>query len=191
MTLWSAMASAVALGIGANTDNLLVGLAYGLRGLRIGLSRNLLIAGITTAATLAPLTVGRSVRGLIPMVDADILGGLLLASLGLLNFYLEKRSSQRVAPGVKRHRVVDLRETLALASALSLNNIGLGFAGGVAGLGVASVGLSAAGFSVTLLWLGEWMSRTTVLPLADALRWLRIDGNLLVVGVGVVMMLGA
>ena len=62
MTPWTEIASVVVLGVGANTENLPVGLSYGLRHRRIGLARNLLIAAVTTAATLLPLIAGRDVR---------------------------------------------------------------------------------------------------------------------------------
>ena len=196
MTPWTEVASAIALGIGANTENFPVGLAYGLRKVRIGLARNLFIAAVTTAATLAPLTVGHSVRRLVPMWGPDVLGGLFLVGLGLLNIWLDRRRSANRWEAEQQHqrgsaKSMRLRETFALAGALSLNNIGLGFAGGVAGLGAAPVALSVAGFSIALLWLGEWMSQMLFRPLARAFAWLRLDGNLLIVGAGILMMVGA
>lgn len=194
MTPWTEIASVVVLGVGANTENLPVGFAYGLRRLRIGLVRNLLIAAVTTAAALVPLAVGRGLRGYVPAAAPDVIAGLLLVGLGLFNAWLERRSSGRwiKAPEPWRSATepIDLRETLALASALSINNIGLGFAGGVAGLEYASVGLSVAGFSVALLWLGEWLSRRLARPMATAFDRLRLDGNLLLAAVGILMMLG-
>jgi putative Mn2+ efflux pump MntP len=188
------MASVVALGIGANTENLPVGFAYGLRKVRIGLIRNLIIAVVTTAAALVPLAVGRGMRGYVPAAAPDVIAGLLLVGLGLFNAWLERRGSGRQIktpePRGSVTQSIDLRETFALASALSINNIGLGFAGGIAGLEYGSVGLSVGGFSVVLLWLGEWLSRKLARPMATAFDWMRLDGNLLLVGVGILMMLG-
>ena len=83
MTPWTKLASAVALGLGANSDNLTVGFAYGLRGARIGMASNLLIAGLTTAATLGALAVGVGLRRLMPAALPDVAGGVLLVGLGL------------------------------------------------------------------------------------------------------------
>jgi putative Mn2+ efflux pump MntP len=194
VTPWTEIMLVIVLGISANTENLPVGFAYGLRRLRIGLVRNLLIAAATTVATLVPLSVGRSVRGYVPTAAPDLIAGLLLVGLGLANSWFERRSSgTRLAargPSGTGLTLIGLRETLTLAGALSINNIGLGFAGGVAGLEYGWVALSIAGFSVTLLWLGEWLSRKLARPLA-AFDWLRLDGNLLLVAVGLIMMLGA
>jgi putative Mn2+ efflux pump MntP len=192
VTPWTEIASVVALGVGANTENLPVGFAYGLRRVRIGLVRNLIIAVVTTAAALVPLAVGRGLRGYVPVAAPDVIAGLLLVGLGLFNAWLERRGSGRRTPEPRGGATpsIDLRETLTLAGALSINNIGLGFAGGVAGLEYGSVGLSVAGFSMALLWLGEWLSRRLARPMAAAFDWLRLDGNLLLVGVGILMMVG-
>ena len=195
MTPWTEMAAVISLGVGANTENLPVGLAYGLRKLRIGLIRNLLIAAVTTAATLVPLAVGRGLRGYAPAEAPDIIAGALLVALGLFNTWLERRGYDRqikaLETGESETKFIDHRETLVLASALSINNIGLGFAGGVAGLEYGSVALSVAGFSVALLWMGEWLSQRLARPLGATFKWLRLDGNLLLVAVGIAMMLGA
>ena len=112
---------------------------------------------------------------------------------GFFNTWLERRKSgPQIAasePQGSGTESIGLRETLALAGALSINNIGLGFAGGVAGLEYGSVALSVAGFSMTLLWLGEWLRRKLVRPMA-AFDWLRLDGHLLLVGVGIAIMVG-
>jgi len=194
VTPWTEIASVVALGIGANTENLPVGLAYGLRRRRIGLGRNLFIAAATTVATLVPLAIGEGLHGDMPAGASDLVAGLLLVGLGLFNMWSERRA---FAGRVSAHTgaegpmaSIDLRETLSLAGALSINNIGLGFAGGVAGLGQGAVGLSVAAFSVVLLWLGEWLSRRIKSGLAGTSGWVQLDGNLLLVGVGVIMMLG-
>ena len=193
MTPWTEIASVVALGVGANTENLPVGLAYGLRRRRIGLARNLFIAVATTAATLVPLAIGEGLHGYIPAGASDVIGGLLLIGLGLFNVWAERRGpgmrAETPDPTEGALTSIDLRDTLALAGALSINNIGLGFAGGVAGLGAGPVGLSVAGFSVLLLWLGEWLSRG-IMSGPAAFRWLQLDGNLLLVAVGGLMILG-
>src|ERR1700690_2402098 len=82
MTPLTALVSTAALGIGANTENLPIGLAYGLRGREIGLFRNLVIAAVTTAATVLPQIAGQGLHGYLPTKLPDVAAGLLLMGLG-------------------------------------------------------------------------------------------------------------
>jgi len=194
MTPLTAFVSSVALGIGANTENLPIGLAYGLQGRQIGLLRNLAIAALTTVATLLPLIAGQGLQGYLPPKLPDVAAGLLLIGLGFFNIWLERRGPEgRMRLPLPRRALAkrpDVLETLTLAGAMSINNVGLGFAGGIAGLANGPVAISVAGFSILLLWLGEWLSRSVALPLTKRLGWLQLDGNLLIVAVGVLMLLG-
>jgi len=204
MTPWTKLASAIALGLSANSENLPVGFAYGMRGTRIGMGSNLLIAGLTTAATLAALAVGVSLRQLMPPALPDFAGGLILAGLAGVNIWLDRRKGRAagddgaaavagpVAGPVDTilPAAIGLGETLTLAGALSVNNVGLGFAGGIAGLDYGAVGLSVGLFSVALLWLGYWFSQAVVPRLPPLVRRLPFDGNILILAVGLLMMAG-
>jgi len=196
MTPWTKLASAIALGLSANSENLPVGFAYGMRGTRIGMGSNLLIAGLTTAATLAALAVGVSLRQLMPPALPDFAGGLILAGLAGANIWLDRRKGREAGngPAAPVDRVlptaIGLGETLALAAALSANNVGLGFAGGIAGLDYGAVGLSVGLFSVALLWLGSWFSQALAPRLPPLVRRLPFDGNILILGIGLLMMAG-
>src|SRR6267143_6849002 len=102
MTPWAKLASTIVLGISANTENLPVGLAYGLRGVPIGLTRNLVIAVVTTVATLLPLMAGRGLRGYMPPELPDIVAGSVLVGLGSFNIWIERRETGQkpaVPPG--------------------------------------------------------------------------------------------
>jgi putative Mn2+ efflux pump MntP len=93
MTPWTKLASTIVLGISANTENLPVGFAYGLRGVPIGLARNLVIAIVTTVATLLPLTAGRGLRDYLPPEVPNIVAGSLLIGLGFFNIWIERRKT--------------------------------------------------------------------------------------------------
>jgi len=138
MTPWTKLVSAFVLGISANTENLPIGFAYGLRGVPIGFARNLAIAVVTTIATLLPLTAGRGLRSYLPPEVPNFGAGSLLIGLGLFNIWIERRNTgvkPAVSSGLQAgEKSLGLRETALLAGALSINNVGLGFAGGFAGL---------------------------------------------------------
>jgi putative Mn2+ efflux pump MntP len=194
MTPFAMLASTIALGMSANTDNLSIGTAYGLRKARIGMGSNLLIAALTTTATLMALAAGRGLRSLMPSAIPDIAAGMMLISLGLASFWLDRRKRRResdVPPLAKvTGESIGLRETLVLASALSINNIGLALAIGIGGLSYAGIGLSVAFFSVVFLWSGERISKTLAERAPRLAQRLPLDGNVLIMGVGLLMMMG-
>jgi putative Mn2+ efflux pump MntP len=193
MTPLATLASTIALGMSTNTDNLSIGAAYGLRKVRIGIGSNLLIAALTAAATLIALAAGRGLRNFMPSTTPDIAAGMMLMLLGLASFWLDRRKGRREAhaPIPKAtEEAIGLRETLVLASALSVNNIGLAFAGGIGGMRYAGVGLSVAFFSVVFLWLGERLSKTLAERAPGLAQRLPVDGNVLVMGIGLLMMMG-
>ena len=56
------VASTMLFGLAANTDNLTIGVAYGLKHRWIGWQQNLVIAAATTLLTLLALALGRQIR---------------------------------------------------------------------------------------------------------------------------------
>lgn len=71
------------MAISSNLDNIGVGLAYGLRNIRISFSANLLIAAITSAGTFLAMSCGQTVSTWFPLDLAKGAGSLLLGATGL------------------------------------------------------------------------------------------------------------
>jgi putative Mn2+ efflux pump MntP len=168
------VASVLLFGLAANTDNLTVGAAYGVKGRHIGIGENLLIACVTTAVTLIAMVFGRQVRTLLPSGLPDLLGGGLLIGFAGWNFYAE-RTGGGGNPLLPMSRFVDrsevgLRGCLFLSAALSINNFGLAIAGGIGGVGYVPTALSIFAFSVAMLAFGQTagrgFSRARSVPLA-------------------------
>lgn len=194
MSPWASITSAIALGLGANAENLPVGFAYSLRGTPIGLRNNMVIAVLTSIATVLPLQFGGLLRGRLPPALPDVAAGLMLVGIGLAGLWLGGRSAKPNAQ--ERPRGGDpsgrpgIGETVTLAGALSINNVGLGLAGGMAGLDRGSVGASVAAFSVLLIWLGEGLGARMAPSVGARLQRLRVDGNIIIIATGVFIMLG-
>ena len=74
--MWDRVGATLLFGLAANTDNVSIGLAYGLTHRRIRWHSNVLIAVITTLITLAALAGGLAIRRVIPPRMTDLLGGL-------------------------------------------------------------------------------------------------------------------
>jgi putative Mn2+ efflux pump MntP len=179
-------------GFAANLDNVGVGLAYGAMRRPISSSVNLLIALSTTIITLCALAGGIVVREVLPAQLPSLLGGSLLIALAGLTFWTDgasekvtelPRTSRRFAD---RH-TVGLAETMWLSLTLSINNIGLAFAGGVGGLDSRMAAASVFTFSLILLASGQFMA--CILQRLTRLSRL-MNGHAVLALVGVLMLAG-
>ena len=95
-------------------------------------------------------------------------------------------------PGTVRRfagrRTVGLAEAVALSLTLSINNIGLAFAGGLGGIGYWAAAIAVFAFSVTLLALGQRIGGN-LLRLPQRLSRLA-NGHAVLALVGVLMLTG-
>ncbi len=167
------------IAISSNADNLVVGIAYGIRNIRVPLSSNLFIAVFTGLATFASMLAGQRIGSYMLPQLASLLGGSLIAGIGgwvlvqsvrpaaplpektaalnkppsalcrLLSVLKDPASADRDRSG---H--IDLKEVCLLAIALSLNNVGNGIGAGMVGINPAFTTMAVMPVSVILLWAG-------------------------------------
>ena len=115
--------SACLFALSANIDNFPIGIAYGLRGMRIGAGGNLLIACLTSLGTAAAMLLGGGLARLIPPDTANALGCMLLVLMGLWMLYREAQGGIGAPeqPPADAGTRLGLRESAALAAALMVN----------------------------------------------------------------------
>ena len=91
-------------GISASLDALLVGISFGLRGVRIRLWQNLTISLVTLLGTCLSVGLGHRLAALLPEAVGAYAGSLILILLGL--YYIAKwavalfRSSRAAPPRI-------------------------------------------------------------------------------------------
>lgn len=91
-------------GISASLDALLVGISFGLRGVRIRLWQNLTISPITLLGTCLSVGLGHRLAALLPRAVGAYAGSLILILLGL--YYIAKwaaaflRSCRKAPPRI-------------------------------------------------------------------------------------------
>jgi putative Mn2+ efflux pump MntP len=189
------VASTLLFGIAANTDNLTIGVAYGMKRRRIHWQQNLFIAAITTLVTLAALALGRHIRETLPSRMPDILGGVLLLVFATWNFYRERTGASARTPvptsRFAERASVGMAESLFLSATLSINNVGLAIAGGIGGVPYVSAALSIFCFSIATLALGQTVGSnfTRMNPIPQVLRD-PMSGNAVLALAGVMMLVG-
>lgn len=144
--------SAILFGIAANSDNLSIGISYGVKRRHILWQHNIAIAVITTIITLIALAAGHLLREYLLPHSPSWLSGALVMLLALWSAY--KQPHADMPTGVNRE-LTTLQESFYLSLALSINNIGLAVAGGIGNLTYGAVTLSIFGFSIIMLAAGQ------------------------------------
>lgn len=184
------------IGAVSNLDNLGAGIAFGIRGTRIGAMANLLVAAVTMAATAAAVTGGHVVSSLLPPAVTGWLGPLIVIAIGVATIHASVRASRRrdradARLGARRPSgsvddVVSWRGAIVLGAALSANNLGMGVGAGVAGVGALATTIWAGLLSLACVGGGSYLGRVSgrlVLgrhaPLIAGLLLLAVGGAML------------
>ncbi len=189
--------SSILFALSASLDALLVGISYGIRGICIRLWQNLLVSLITLFGTCLSIGFGTLLLPVLPGSVASCIGSAVVILLGLYymtktffvrlqQYYLiknqvcaelQKNSVEDVVFTPLKTNVNDLpsrsdspkfiKEILLMGTALSLNNIGIGFGASIAGLSFLSTSIATLFFSVLFLFLGNKLGQSRFLSFAD------------------------
>ncbi|MGG5462715.1 sporulation membrane protein YtaF [Clostridium sp. B9] len=164
--------------IAASLDILVVSFAYGLKNIKINFSSTLVIATISALGTLVSMMLGKAFLDVLPLKLTDIIGGLVLLGIGLyfiITYFKEKKSinssdctnanspicileNPEIADKDKSGNI-DLKESLALSVALSLNNFGLGIGASISGLNITFTTISTFIISLIFISVGIYFSK--------------------------------
>lgn len=159
------------LGIAANLDNLGIGLAYGVQKTKIPLRSNVTIALVSMIVTYFAMVTGDTLSTYISVRTADLIGGLLLGSIGIW-MLLQPRPVQPnpfedpAVADVDGDRIISIREALPLGFLLSANCLAAGFGMGVSGSSMLGTISSVGFFSFITIGashrFGELLARTWI-----------------------------
>ena len=166
-----AVLSLLLFSLSTNLDNFVIGLSYGIRGIRIRLEAGFLISGLVLVGTALSMALGQSQLCFLPLDFSRLLGSVVMIGFGLgcfWNVWKNRREPSEEEQWPSRHpeqfdrdgsRHIDWKESLALGGALALNNIGLGLGAGAVGLGIPATSLMVFGVSLGLLYGGNLVGR--------------------------------
>lgn len=165
--------------VAASLDILVVSFAYGLKNIKINFSSTLVIAIISALGTLVSMILGKLFLGVIPLKLGDIIGGLVLLGIGFYSIYSYFKEKKALPPNnsdsnpspifiLENPEVadkdksgnIDLKESLALAIALSINNFGLGIGASISGLNISFTTIITFFVSLIFVSFGFYLSKT-------------------------------
>lgn len=156
--------SILLLAVAVNLDTFVVAISYGCSRIRISLQDSLWMAAITGVFTYLSVKGGVICADLLPDKLPEILGGGILILMGVylvgkwLIFQRKAAKNKKASVDAKvagtqvlEMRKLRTREVIILSCALSINNVGLGVAAGVAY--IPELYTAIVTFIVTLLCL--------------------------------------
>ncbi|MEC5406835.1 sporulation membrane protein YtaF [Paraburkholderia sp. MPAMCS5] len=188
---YASILSILLISVSSNLDNIGVGASYGVRKINIPITSNLLIALVTATGTFLSILLGQSVYLFASKKMDGLLGGVIIILAGLWVIFQEKCLHRAVEPRESepimkaepsryglRHIAqildnpivadwdfsghIDVKEALALALGLSINNIPNGIGAGMLGLNIYAMTAVVFVASIVMIWLGIYFGRVGV-----------------------------
>ena len=167
---------ALLFSIAACLDNVVIGIAYGVKKIEMGIVSNTIIATITTLGTFLSMVFGKYISTFLPPFVANLLGGGIIIILGIF-FLVESLVKLRRNTPAKTLALkdiedmksyakksdaddsghIDIREAIFVAFGLTLNNVGTGIAASITGVNRSITVVATFGFSFLTLVLGKVM----------------------------------
>lgn len=171
--MWTEVATIVAIAIASNLDNAGVGIAYGVRKIRISWVPNLVIALISGVATYLSGILGVVITQYVPARTASWLGAAVMIGVGVwvMSEPWRKRGARHknarnlmtrilrnpVEADFDKSATISMVEALVLGIALAMNALVGGFDAGVFHIGVLWTALMVALFSFLLLGVSAYL----------------------------------
>jgi putative sporulation protein YtaF len=166
--------SALLFSLSFNMDNIVVGTAYGIKKIKIGVWANLIIAAVTTIGTYLSMSAGTYIAVFLPASSANLIGSL---AIGLLGLYFIIQSAVKLFRNTKPKELalknitdmmeyaeesdfnsngkIDKKEAFFLGLGLMLNNLGTGITASLAHVNIPFTTVATFVLSILTLLLGE------------------------------------
>lgn len=190
--------SGILLAVAASSDSFMIGLNYGVKGVRIGKLSNVFLSIACFCGTLGSMLLGRATAAFLSPSFGGRIGGILLCAVGLWALLgalfshkpaLRQYSENPDIVDANRSHVIELRESLLIGLILCANNIGIGIGAGLTGGPVWLIPLSCTALNSLFIGLGAAVGRrasnsrySSVLEIASGALILLLGIHSIVIG---------
>lgn len=166
--------SSLLFSLSSNLDNVVVGTAYGLKKIKIGIIANLIIAIITSTGTFLSMSVGIYISKLLPQYITNSFGAGTIIILGgyfviesIIKLKYNKSSKELALKDIDdmieyaeksdldNSGDINTKEALLVAFALTFNNLGTGVAASITGVSIQFTVIFTFILSILTIKLGE------------------------------------
>lgn len=172
---------ALLFSISSNLDNVVVGTAYGIKKIKIGIIANLIIAFVTTTGTFLSMSLGLYIAKFIPQSISNILGAGIIVILGiyfviqsLIKLFHNTNSKELALKDLTdmfehaeksdadKSGHIDMKEAFILAIGLTFNNLGTGVAASITGVNTFFTVVATFFISILTIVLGESIGKNVL-----------------------------
>ena len=146
--------AAIVRAVSANLDTFSVAVSYGIKKIKIPMASNILISLLTTIGTFLSMEFGLLISEFIPSILANAIGGIAITLIGiwfLIDYFKERNKDTIPMADSDNSGDISLQEALPLIIALTVNNLGVGISGSMAG--VSTIYTTTFTFIITVLFL--------------------------------------
>ena len=166
--------SALLFSLSSNLDNVVVGTAYGIKNIKIGIIANLIIAIITSTGTFLSMSLGVYISKFLPHSIANALGAGAIIILGgyfviqsIIKLVNNKNSKELALKDIDdmieyaeksdldNSGDINIKEALLVAFGLTFNNLGTGVAASITGVSIQFTVISTFILSILTIMFGE------------------------------------
>jgi Predicted membrane protein len=160
--------------LSSNIDNAVVGIAYGIKKIKIGIIPNLLIAAVTTTGTFFSMSIGVIISKFLPHFIANALGSIVIIILGIyfisqsIIILIRNSKSKELAlkniddmveyaekSDLDKSGDINLNEAFWVALGLTFNNLGTGVAASITGVSIQFTIVATFIISIVTIVIGE------------------------------------
>ncbi|MCE5284864.1 MAG: sporulation membrane protein YtaF [Pelosinus sp.] len=166
--------------VSSSVDNFGVGLSYGIRGIKVGMSANTIIAAICFIFSMVSTILGRRLALLLPGILPIVIGAVLLFFIGirivLITMPQQKPPKQTDPADLTNNKIdnilshpeiadsdqsgeISLQEALLLGVALSVNALTNGLGAGLLDCTPVALSFTTAVGSYISLWAGALLGK--------------------------------
>ncbi|WML37684.1 manganese efflux pump [Clostridium sp. OS1-26] len=166
--------SALLFSLSSNLDNVVVGIAYGIKKIKIGIISNFIIAAITSTGTFLSMSLGVYISKFLPHAVANALGagaiiilGVYFVSQSIIKLINNKKSKELALKDITdmieyaeksdldNSGDINIKEALIVALGLTFNNLGTGVAASITGVSIQFTVIFTFILSILTIILGE------------------------------------
>ncbi|GKU25275.1 manganese efflux pump [Clostridium folliculivorans] len=195
--------SALLFSLSSNLDNLVIGMAYGIKKIKIYFFNNLVIAGITTTGTFLSMFLGLFISKFLSNSIANKLGSMIIVLLGV---YFVIQSIRKLVSDVNLKDLalkdikdmvqyaeksdtdksgdISAKESILVALGLTFNNLGTGIAASITGISVPLTTVLTFILSIVTIMFGQALGSSIIGKLFG--KYAPLVSGMLLIALGII-----